>query len=336
MNQIYNKIPKSPLIFFLLCIILILIAPACSEDIKQTIQTTPAHQYKNFNFDPDTSIIQRIKKTPDFILKYLIDLDNRKDYSMYIPSKHETAIISEYINKLPPLNRKTMKERLLAVYFINNFTSSGLTEWAVDENGKIFAFMVFNPNVLKKNITELLSFKEQTNFIRENSWDIKLDCGTEFSGFFYILIHESTHIVDYVHRITPFVEPSVKKLYPDLKASTPFTLGYWNDYYKPDTEFAFRSKITFYGMGKGPVSKYSEAPEIYKNLAMSPFPTLYSSISWAEDIAEFVTFYHLTEKLHQKFSIQVFKNKKPVYTHEPMNSPFVRKRFEAITIFYKD
>ncbi len=335
MKQIYNKIPKSPLIFFLLSFILILISNAGSEDIKQIIQTTPAHQYKNFTFDPQTSIVQRIKKKPDFILKYLADLDNRKDYTIYTPTKMETEIISDYINKLPPLNRKTMKERLLAVYFINNFTSSGLTEWVVDENGKMFAFMVFNPNVLKKNITELLSFKEITNFIQEKNWDIILDCGTKYSGFFYILIHESTHIVDYVHRITPYTEPSLKNLYPDMKTSTPFTLGYWNDYYKPDTEFAFRSKITFYGIGKGPALKYSEAPEIYKNLAMSPFPTLYSSISWAEDIAEFVTFYHLTEKLHQKFSIQVYKNKKPVYTHEPMNSPLVRKRFDALQIFYK-
>jgi hypothetical protein len=336
MKQIYNKNLKPALIFFLLSFILILISASGTEDIQKIIQSTPAHQYKNFTFDPNTAVIQRIRKKPDFILTYLKELDSRKDYSIYTPTKQETAIISEYINKLPPLNRKTIKERLLAVYFINNFTSSGLTEWAVDENGRMFAFMVFNPNTLKKNITELLSFKEKTNFIPENNWDIKLDCGTKYSGFFYIFIHESTHVVDYVHRITPFVEPAVKDLHPDIKTETPFTLGYWNDYNKPETEFPYRSKITFYGMGKDPVSKYSEAPEIYKNLVLSPFPTLYSSISWAEDLAEFVTFYHLTEKLHQKFSIQVYKNKKPVFTHEPMNSPLVRKRFDALKIFYQE
>jgi hypothetical protein len=335
MKQIYNKILKSAPVFLIICFFLILISPACSEDINQIIRSTPAHQFKNFNFDRKSEITGRIKNKPDFILKYLVELDGRKDYSIYTPTKQETAVISDYINKLPPLNRKTLQEKLLAVYFINNFTSNGLTEWVVDENKNMYAFMVFNPNTLKKNITETISGKEKTNFISENGWDIKLDCGTEYSGFFYILLHESTHVVDYVHRITPFAEPAIKDLYPDIKASTPFTLGYWNDYFKTEREFSFRSKITFYGMGKGPVTKYSEAPEVYKNLANSPYPTLYSCISWAEDLAESVTFYHLTGKLHQKFSIQVYKNKKPVYIHEPMNSPDVRKRFENIKIFYK-
>ena len=56
---------------------------------------------------------------------------------------------------------------------------------------------------------------------------------------------------------------------------------------------------------------------MYQGLSKTPFVSLYSCQMWAEDLAEFVAFYHLHHKLGQPYSISVLKNGKTVYRYEP-------------------
>lgn len=83
-------------------------------------------------------------------------------------------------------------------------------------------------------------------------------------------------------------------------------------------------------MNDGPKINISEAADFYKQLKETPFTSSYASLNWAEDLAEFVTFYQLTQKLEKPYQIKVLKNKKVIFQYEPMKQKKVKKRFQFI------
>ncbi len=308
-----------------------------SKNLNDELKNNKFRHLEYYHFNPKTTIISRIKKTPDAVLKYLKKLDNRTNYSLYIPNKSEMKIISDTLKIVPKLQKKVLKERLIAIYFVNNFLGSGYTDWVLDKDGNIYTILIINPIVFKYNISDLITSKENSCFINnDKSLTVKVDCGNRYNGFLYILVHETTHIVDYVKNVTPYVEDILKELYKT--ENKPFTEEIWDEYSTPvkKYDFKFRKSITFYGMSGGPKVNITEAKEMYKELSETPFVSLYGSLNWAEDLAEFVTFYHLTHKLNLPYKIKILKNNKLLYQYEPMKSDIVKKRFKVIeNIFYK-
>ncbi len=53
--------------------------------------------------------------------------------------------------------------------------------------------------------------------------EVKITSAENLSGFFYILLHEATHIIDYVNRYTPYVGPNMLELQGRSSRETPFT-----------------------------------------------------------------------------------------------------------------
>ena len=310
------------------------------EEIVAKVSGHEAKQFENYVFDPDSVFSDRVKDPPGFVLMAVSELDNR-DYTPYIPTNKELKIIEKAYKSLPALHRKIIKERVIGVYFLNNFLGSGMADWVVDKDKKIYCTLFFNPITLKMNMSEWSSYKEKTCFIRNSKdVDIVIKAGTAFSGFLGILLHESTHVVDYVKNITPFVEPATRAL-SVVKGqkieNTPYVKGIWKDYRSPEEEYDFpdRKDITFYGMGSGPKIKITDAPNLYKQLSGTSFVSLYGSMSWSEDLAEFLLFYHMTQKLKQPYIIYFIKDNKRVYSYEPMKSRNVTRRFSLMKVFYK-
>ncbi len=298
----------------------------------------PYRNIKNYYFNPELSLTDRIKYKNDLVLNYMKKLDNNTNYKFYKPDISELTKIKTALNLLPPLHKKILEQHLIGIFFIKDFISSGYTDWIMDKNKNIYTIMIFNPRVLKNNISELLTFKENTCFINNNSkYKININCGNRYNSFIYILTHESTHVVDYINNVTPYTEPYFKDFYTERKKH-PFTEGIWQSYFTPKKQFDFpeRKNIDFYGLSGGPKIKITDAVKVYKKLSKTPFVSLYGSKNWAEDLAEFTAFYHITQKLHLPYTITVKKNKKIIFKYEPMTSSKVIKRFKAITLFYNE
>jgi len=262
-------------------------------------------------------------------------MDSREDYHSYKPNRREVRRIRQALAALPPLTRSVLRERLLGLYFIRNFMGGGLTDWVVDSSGGMYVFMVFNPESLRKSISSWLTYRENSCFKDDGSnTTITVSGGKKYSGFTYVLLHESTHAVDYVTHVTPYVEEGLRRT--GHPRSTPFTDGVWNVLRKPlkQYDFPLRSSLTFYGL-KEPEIPLSRSLEVYRGLEQTPFASLYGSMSWAEDIAEFVFFYHLTRKLGQPYMIRVSRKGKLLYAREPMRSPLLIKRAATIQHFYR-
>jgi hypothetical protein len=245
-------------------------------------------------------------------------------------------MIGDYLRKLPGHYQEVLQQRLVAIYFINDLRGSGATDYILDAKGDIYTIMLFNPDTLKTDLSKWLTYRENSCFIR-NTAGVKIDinCGTEYTGFLYALVHESTHVVDYVESYTPYVENNIAVIKEVKATSTPFTNNVWNDLAAPVLSYDFpkRKNITFYGDG-GPKINISDARELYEHLMVTPFVSLYGSMNWAEDFSDSMTFYHITRMLGQPYEIRYAKSGDQVRVFRPMESPKVKERFSMFQKLY--
>jgi len=307
---------------FLLSLGILAMALACGEAPE------PRYQLSSYEIDPRSSLPSRITVAPALVLAYMNDLDETQ-YKSYIPTSAEKSRIASDFVKLPPLHKKILKDRLIGIYFFDDLMGSGYTDWVRDENGDYYAWMVFHTDVLKKSISQLVTEKELTAY--KNDPGLEINCG-KASGFLYILLHETTHALDYALSLSPYVEEAVKKGNPGPRDSE-FTRGIWTSLKSPlgKYNFSLRSNIKFYGFGGGPKLEASDASLIYDELVKTPFVSLYGTASWAEDLAEALTFYHLTRKMKLPYEIKV-RGK----TWTPASSPNFQARAKSLERFYED
>ncbi len=304
------------------------------------VKSDPAKLLSSYEFDRESDLVSRIKPIPDSLLSMWKKWDGEESYSAYTPSAGELLMIERYISLLPLLLKRVSEERLVGIYFVNGFLGSGATDFVLDDDDEIYVYVIFNPDTLKTGISEWVTYRETTCFdFGENpSTRIAIDCGDEYTGFMYILLHEATHIVDYIDNLTPYLHRALKRwgLTKDQE-STDFTSPVWQDFNQPLDRFKFesRDKVNFYGLNKGPRLQAERSLSIYRDLSHSPFVSLYGSMNWAEDLAELVTWYHFTTVLKQPYEISVYQNDTKKQTFHPMQFPEVRRRFQSITMFYE-
>ena len=266
------------------------------------VKSNPAKLLVNHEFRSDSALVDRVKPIPDQLLSLLMRSDGIDTYSAYMPTIDEISMIERYISQLPPLIKKVLDDYLVGIYFVNDFLGSGMADFMLGENDKVFIYAVFNPETLKTKISEWVTYRESTciNFDDDSTIQIYINCGDKYTGFMYALLHESTHLLDYIMQITPYVHVYMKMLgLVSEHDSTDFTSTVWRTYNKPRTcfNYGFRKDVTFYGIVQKPKIEYSRALSIYRVLSHSPFVSLYASMNWAEDLAEFVTWYHFTKDL---------------------------------------
>jgi hypothetical protein len=315
-----------------LIIIGFVIYGGCASKIRQD----PAHLFGSYRFDERSTLASRVTAPPQVVLNYLMDLDSRTDYEPYTPDGNEMKIIENAIASLPAKHKGILKKRLIGIYFIRNFFGNGLTDWVVGPQKTVYTILVFNAGALAKNLTELLTEKEKTCFrIDDPEYEIYIDCGKKYNGFNYILLHESTHAVDYILAITPYADRQYKDYMHIGTSETEFTKTIWNGYGASRGQYIFSGKVFFYGSPK-PQLNVSKSAGVYSGLAHSPFASLYGSLSWAEDLAELVAFYHITHVLNQPYVINITRKGEKILSVRPMESPEVRKRLPYLQIFYRD
>ncbi len=325
---------------------LLLLLSSCGKGSEpeitlEKIRSDPAKLLSNYEYDLLSDLASRVKPMPDATLSMWKKWDRAENYSSYTPTPRELQMIESYISLLPPLHRSVCKERLIAIYFMNNFIGSGAMDFILDDNNEIYLYAIFHPATLKSGISEWVTYRESTCFghgSTKGADRVEINCGEEYSGLMYILLHELTHAVDYIENLTPYVHPVMKKLglATDLE-STPFTAPVWKSFNEPLElyEFDQRQKVSFYGLDQGPKLQTEDIFSIYEGLSRSAFVSLYASMNWAEDLAELVTWYHFTEILKQPYEITVYRNNENIHSYRPLDFPGVRRRIPSILSFYE-
>jgi hypothetical protein len=324
--------------------VVLLAAAGCASHPKggsarERVAATPAMNLKNYKFDPASSIADRIQPAPAFVLKHLEEMDGRDDYAAYTPTDAEKQLVLQYLDLLPAWFDAMLKERLVGIYFIDNYVGSGMTEFVLDKADKIHAFIAINPATLAQGMSEWMTAREASCFsgAAAGEADVFVDCGTAYKALLYVLAHECGHVADYVYHYTPYVEPTIEELGLGVSKTT-FIENVWADYAKPEerADFPGRTDVTFYGRGGGPKIPVANAGDLYLKLSNSPFPSLYAAENWAEDFAECFTWYFFTTRLGQRYQLGIKRGGAVEVEYEPIYWSRVVHRFPQLDPVVKD
>jgi hypothetical protein len=113
------------------------------------------------------------------------------------------------------------------------------------------------------------------------------------------------------------------------------TYGVWTDRTTIATPWNFPIIDSLYFRKSGHKLPIAQCLPLYEAFAKTPFASLYSTSSWSEDLAEYVTVSHFTQQLKQPFRITVRKGKSVVFVYEPMRNELVRKRLVNLKPIYR-
>lgn len=309
----------------------------CGQNIRQTLQNDGIHSIRNYQFNPESEISARIQPVPAKFLDTLMQMDGRSDYRAYSPNAEEIKLFRAYLSLLPALNRKAMQRSTVAVYFVKNFVGAGMADFIVGENNEIFTILLVNPDVMKKSMEQWLCYRDESGYKKDGTKvHVEFNCGGKYRALLYLLLHESSHIADYVYRATPYTDPESAEIY-GVNKNAPFTYGIWLDYRKPVEQYIIpdTGRLSPYALGET-VIPLSSIVMHYTKLKNTPFVSLYGSRNWSEDFADSAVVYHLTQKMKLTYTVNVYSHGEKALSYTPSSNPLVRERWKNLAFLYEE
>ena len=269
----------------------------------------------------------RITEAPGSVFEKFIDAGMQPTNHELTEAEHEK--VAKAFSLLPPLHIKILKENLHSISFVDNMPNTALTSPIASADSIKKFNITFRAGILNETISEWATLKERSLYdtATKPSLEIQIDAGN-LDAFVYVLLHEATHVVDAVLKLTPDANED-----ENLVQHTLYTKNLWRLFNCPMTKFTnpILENIRF---RSGKVQPITSAQETYSELEKTPFVSLYGMASWYEDIAELVTIYHLTNKLSQPFVIYIKENGGIKSKFEPMKNKLVKKRLKQLEVFY--
>ena len=316
------------------------IASWCAFDVLATdavgSDAGVAETCRRHGLDPAAPAELRVAKTPESVIAVLREAGVKRAKN-HLLSPEERAQLKFAIESLTPLHRRILKERLRSLNFVDGMTGGGtaLTSTVNPHEPVRLCDIAINAAIFRQNVSEWLSAKERRCFETAGSpLRINIEAGTRLGALVYVLLHEATHVVDSALGITPHFGGVGQSLTTTGRPATAFTDGVWNGLTLPVARYRdpLREQLWFYS-GTRPIP-VDQAPAMYDSLRRTPFVSLYAGRNWLDDLAEFVTVYHLTEVLKQPYRIVVRRGNQEIFAYEPRKSELVRGRIGQLKQFY--
>lgn len=282
---------------------------------------------------PANPLSERVTATPPDVLKMFAD-EGFAGAKEHVLTPQERLQLSAALDALPPLHRKILRDRLASLSFIDGMPNTALTSAVGPDNspqGRSFHITV-RAGIFRETASEWATKKERTCFDLSGSpLSVSIDAGP-MDSLAYVMLHESTHIVDAALRITP--DPLPEGRGPDEVPPTEFTRGIWSRLTLPSPRYrdSLLQGTVFHADGK--VLPIAKAKALYASLQKTPFASLYASHAWTDDLAEYLAIYHWTQVLKQPYRIIIRDEAGVVFEYEPMKSDLVRGRFDQMASFY--
>ena len=263
-------------------------------------------------------LVDRIAPIPPAALDNYRKLDGIPTYAAYSPSQAERELLDRYCELLPPPFKRAMEGKLLGIYFIENFAGGGMTNFVFGPGGdagkdSLYFILILNPRILKMSLSDWIAYRDASPYEASGSdLELRSSCtgAKDYRGLLQTLTHEAAHVYDYVHHVTPFVEPALGR-YPDrtivAAGDCGFTRGVWEGYAKPNSAYAIPRRAETASYGLGPKLPLSVALDQYRALEKTPFASFYGSGSWAEDFAEAATWTYLRDQFGIGYKVALLR-----------------------------
>ena len=131
----------------LLACVLMLAGCATSPSLREQLDTLPCKHLSFYDFDRSVALEARIAPIPD----ELLDLYSRADgmtYERYQPTSAEREEIGAVLERLPVRHQAVLRDRLIAIYCIENFTGSGMADFILARGDELYSVLVLHPRVV--------------------------------------------------------------------------------------------------------------------------------------------------------------------------------------------
>jgi hypothetical protein len=302
------------------------------DNTLSNIKKYPERKATFYTEDIPTKIVDRIKMPHDEIIQYLCKMDSVDNYRPYMVSENEKKLFIEYYSFLPIEFQNVINDKVIAIYFIENFIGGGMTDFAYNSKDELVNVLYINPAVFKYSLSEWISLRENASFEKDDNIRIIAHCSDEYLGLLHLLLHEAAHIYDYHKHITPYILPILSD---KSVVKTDFTKGIWKTYNQPYEKYDIIQKEKYSGWGLTTKLSIEKSLHLYKRLSETPFSTLYGSINWVEDFAESFTWKYLYEALNIDYQISILHNGEAVYTFSLLEKG-INKRLEISKIFNRN
>lgn len=270
----------------------------------------------------------RIQIAPESVFKSFRETGMKPVNHTLTPAEKEK--VNKAFAHLTPLHQRILKKHLYSISFMDNMPNTALTSLLESGSGPKMFNITFRAGLLDETISEWATWRENTCFKPEDQGNYKVRVeGGKMDALLYVLLHEATHVVDAVTEVTPYFAEK-----DSIAAPTPYTKNVWRMVTVPEDPY-IDSLLEQTRFRSGKPMPINLAPEVYRKLAKTPFPSLYGMAAWSEDLAELVSVYHMTSKLNQPFHVVVIKDNIEVARFEPMKNTLVRQRLDQLSTFYK-
>ena len=164
---------------------------------KPALPLLPFSRLEYYSFDPASPLEDRITVITAGLLENYRAWDQRPDYTAYVPTASDKALLIKYLELLPPVYERVFKARCAGIDFISGFMGNGVTNWVIGPGGKVYFHITLNPASLKAGLSETLTKRERSCFKPRAGWDVSVDAGQGYKGLLYALFHEGTHGLDF-------------------------------------------------------------------------------------------------------------------------------------------
>jgi hypothetical protein len=285
---------------------------------------------QKYGLDAAKALNARVTQTPADVLQKFREAGMSPTEHVLTDAEREK--IATAFALLPPLHKRVLKERLKSISFLDNMPNTALTSSFNYEEKYNLYHITFRAGILNETISQWLTWKENTCFdIAHARVRVHME-GGQMNALVYILLHETTHVVDGALAIAgkregKLLEPSTV---PDFAAGIWEEKG-WNNLL-PSRRDTLLQQISYRTGKRQPIDS---AIAVYQALQKKPFVSLYGSCARSEDVAEYVTVYHLTHVLKQPFTIVVTKDNKTIFEYAPMQSAIVQERVGQMKYYYE-
>lgn len=270
-------------------------------------------------FDPATPLRARVgDPAPDVLAAYR--RSGATGVGPHRLSDAEWEQVDAAIAALPRLHRDILQRHLRRISFVEASAGAGnaLTSRVEADCGEALFDLTLRAGLFQESLSGFLSGKEAGLFTDDGSGTtVRIEAG-EMPAVPYILLHESSHVVDGVL---------------GLSAREGFREGVWAQAegraLAPGLATNPIGSIAWRGGAKRPIG---DAAALYAGLGQTPFVSLYASAAPSEDLAELVAWQQLAARWHVRPVIVVRGAKgKILHRYAPLDAPAVRARLTRVT-----
>jgi hypothetical protein len=225
----------------------------------------------------------------------------------------ERARVQTALASLPPLNRRALEKNLRNLAFVDGIPGEGTGLTSSDKKTGTYD-ITLRASVIDEPLSTFLTNKERRVFADDGSGITVTIKGAGTDALTYVLLHESTHVMDNTCDITKG---------PGRR----FAAGIWASDHEMVSPLASSVAATTAWRGGHPL-ELEKAQTVYDALAQTPFVSLYSTASAWEDFAELVAWHEVLKQHQGDLVIEVDDASGKSLKHwEPLTFPEVQKRF---------